>query len=137
MWSTTAVWKQYNKMAVLHFFLLNSPLIYILFSLFMTLFNSCSILEIYSIMTLFNSCSILEIYSFVNLFNSCSILELYSLVNLFNSCSILEIYSFMNLFNSCSILEIYTFMNLIFQVWIQFNHKIPILLVLTVSFFQI
>ena len=28
-----AVWKQYNKMAVLHFFLLNSPLIYILFSL--------------------------------------------------------------------------------------------------------
>ena len=28
-----AVWKQYNKMAVLHFFLVNSPLIYILFSL--------------------------------------------------------------------------------------------------------
>ena len=33
MWSTPAVWKQYNKMAVLHFFLVNSPLIYILFSL--------------------------------------------------------------------------------------------------------
>jgi len=32
-WSTPAVWKQYNKMAVLHFFLVNSPLIYILFSL--------------------------------------------------------------------------------------------------------
>ena len=31
---TPAVWKQYNKMAVLHFFLVNSPLIYILFSLF-------------------------------------------------------------------------------------------------------
>jgi len=31
MWSTPAVWKQYNKMAVLHFFLVNSPLIYILF----------------------------------------------------------------------------------------------------------
>jgi len=30
MWSTPAVWKQYNKMAVLHFFLVNSPLIYIL-----------------------------------------------------------------------------------------------------------
>ena len=33
MWSTPAVWKQYNKMAVLHFFLINSPLIYILFSM--------------------------------------------------------------------------------------------------------
>ena len=33
MWSTPAVWKQYNKMAVLHFFLVNSTLIYILFSL--------------------------------------------------------------------------------------------------------
>ena len=33
MWSTPAVWKQYNKMTVLHFFLVNSPLIYILFSL--------------------------------------------------------------------------------------------------------
>ena len=33
MWSTPAVWNQYNKMAVLHFFLVNSPLIYILFSL--------------------------------------------------------------------------------------------------------
>ena len=32
MWSTPAVWKQYIKMAVLHFFLVNSPLIYILFS---------------------------------------------------------------------------------------------------------
>ena len=28
MWSTPAVWKQYNKMAVLHFLLLNSSLIY-------------------------------------------------------------------------------------------------------------
>ena len=34
MWSTPAVWKQYNKMAVLHLFLVNSPLIYILFSLY-------------------------------------------------------------------------------------------------------
>ena len=33
MWSTPAVRKQYNKMAVLHFFLVNSTLIYILFSL--------------------------------------------------------------------------------------------------------
>ena len=33
MWSTPAVWKQYNKMAVLHFFLVDAPLIYILFSL--------------------------------------------------------------------------------------------------------
>ena len=33
MWSTHTVWKKYNKMAVLHFFLVNSPLIYILFSL--------------------------------------------------------------------------------------------------------
>jgi len=33
MWSTPAVWKQYNKMAVLHFILVNSTLIYILFSL--------------------------------------------------------------------------------------------------------
>ena len=33
MWSTPAVWKQYNKIAVLRFFLVNSPLIYILFSL--------------------------------------------------------------------------------------------------------
>ena len=33
MSSTPAVWKQYNKMAVLHFFLENSPLIYILVSL--------------------------------------------------------------------------------------------------------
>jgi len=31
--STPAVWKQYKKMAVLHFFLVNSTLIYILFSL--------------------------------------------------------------------------------------------------------
>ena len=29
MWSTPAVWKQYNIMAVSHFFLVNSPLIYI------------------------------------------------------------------------------------------------------------
>ena len=35
MWSTPAVRKQYNKMAVLHFFLVNSTLIYILFSLVM------------------------------------------------------------------------------------------------------
>ena len=33
MSSTPTVWKQYNKMAVLHFFLVNSTLIYILFSL--------------------------------------------------------------------------------------------------------
>ena len=33
MWSTPAVWKQYNKMAVLHFLLVNSTLIYIQFSL--------------------------------------------------------------------------------------------------------
>jgi len=33
MWNTSAVWKQYNKMAVLHFFLANSTLINILFSL--------------------------------------------------------------------------------------------------------
>ena len=33
MWSTRAVWKQYNKIAVLHFFLVISTLIYILFSL--------------------------------------------------------------------------------------------------------
>ena len=33
MWSKSAVWKQYNKMAVLHFFLVNSTLIYILFSM--------------------------------------------------------------------------------------------------------
>ena len=33
MWSTPAVWKQYNKLAVLHFFLVNPTLIYILFSL--------------------------------------------------------------------------------------------------------
>jgi len=32
MLSTPAVWKQYNKMAVLHFFLVNSSL-YILFSM--------------------------------------------------------------------------------------------------------
>ena len=32
MWSTPEVWKQYNKMAVLHFFPLNSSL-YILFSM--------------------------------------------------------------------------------------------------------
>ena len=32
MWSTPAVWKQYNKMAVLHFFLVNSS-IYIFYSL--------------------------------------------------------------------------------------------------------
>ena len=37
MWSTPAVWKQYNKMAVLHFFLVNSPLIYILFFLPVTI----------------------------------------------------------------------------------------------------
>ena len=30
---TAAVWKQYNKMAILHFFLLNSTLIYILLSM--------------------------------------------------------------------------------------------------------
>ena len=34
--STPAVWKQYNKMAVLQYFLLNSTLIYILFSLVKT-----------------------------------------------------------------------------------------------------
>ena len=34
MWGTPAVWKQYNKMAVLHLFLLNSTLIYIPFSLY-------------------------------------------------------------------------------------------------------
>jgi len=34
MWSTPAVLKQYNKMAVLHFFLVNSSL-YILFSMVM------------------------------------------------------------------------------------------------------
>ena len=33
MWSTPAVWKQHNKTAVLLFFLVNSPLIYILFSM--------------------------------------------------------------------------------------------------------
>ena len=38
MWSTIAVWKQYNKMAVLHFFLVNSTLIYILFSLIISEF---------------------------------------------------------------------------------------------------
>ena len=32
MWSTPAVWKQYNKMAVLHFFRVNSTL-YIIYSL--------------------------------------------------------------------------------------------------------
>ena len=37
MWSTPAVWKQYNKMAVLHFFLVNSTQIYILFSLLKSL----------------------------------------------------------------------------------------------------
>ena len=31
----TAIWKQYNKMAVLHFFLVNSPLIYIFYSLWL------------------------------------------------------------------------------------------------------
>ena len=36
MWSTPAVWKQNNKMAVLNIFLVNSHLIYILFSLFVT-----------------------------------------------------------------------------------------------------
>ena len=36
MLTTPAVWKQYNKMAVLHFFLVNSTLIYILFSLFVS-----------------------------------------------------------------------------------------------------
>ena len=77
------------------------------------LFNSCSILKMYSFMNLFNSCSILKIYSFMNLFNSCSILEIYSFMNLFNSFSILEIYSFMNLLNSCNILEIYSFVNLL------------------------
>ena len=43
MWSTPAEWKQYNKMAVLHFFLVNSSLC-ILFSMFLTqiLFLSCS-----------------------------------------------------------------------------------------------
>ena len=40
MWSTPAVWKQCNKMAVLHFFLVNSPLIHILFSL--TLWSNLS-----------------------------------------------------------------------------------------------
>ena len=30
MWSALAVWKQYNKMAILHFLLVNSTLIYIL-----------------------------------------------------------------------------------------------------------
>ena len=39
MLSTPAVWKQYNKMAVLHFFLVNSTLIYILFSLAAVLFT--------------------------------------------------------------------------------------------------
>ena len=38
MGSTPAVWKQYNKMAVLHFFLVNSSL-YILFSMAITLKN--------------------------------------------------------------------------------------------------
>ena len=38
MLSTPAVWKQYNKMAVLHFFLVNSSL-YILFSMAITLKN--------------------------------------------------------------------------------------------------
>ena len=38
MWSTHSVWKQYNKMAVLHFFLVNFSL-YILFSMYLT-FNS-------------------------------------------------------------------------------------------------
>ena len=33
MWSTPAVWKEYNKMVVLHFFLVKSTLIYTLFSL--------------------------------------------------------------------------------------------------------
>ena len=36
MWSTPAVWKQYNKMAVLHFFLVNSSL-YILFYMMLSL----------------------------------------------------------------------------------------------------
>ena len=38
MLSTPAVWKQYKKMAVLHFFLVNSSL-YILFSMAITLKN--------------------------------------------------------------------------------------------------
>ena len=38
MWSTPAVRKKYNKMAVLHFFLVNSPLIYILFSMLLSLY---------------------------------------------------------------------------------------------------
>ena len=46
MWSTPAVWKQYKKMDVLHFFLVNSPLtplIYILFSLPLHLYTGFDI----------------------------------------------------------------------------------------------
>ena len=42
MWSTPAVWKQYNKIAVLHFFLVNSSL-YILFSMILSLLRPWSI----------------------------------------------------------------------------------------------
>ena len=41
MWSTPAEWKQYNKMAVLHFFRVNFSL-YILFSMGKTLITVCT-----------------------------------------------------------------------------------------------
>ena len=41
MWSIPAAWKQYNKMAVLHFFLVNSPL-YIFYSLWCHRIEGCT-----------------------------------------------------------------------------------------------
>ena len=51
MGSTLAVWKQYNKMAVLHFFLVNFTLIYILFlsNNFLYLYMFCSAARLESI----------------------------------------------------------------------------------------
>ena len=57
MWSTPAVWKQYNKMAVLHFFRVNSSLIYSILFVFVNLeVLSCFVKTLYTLFSA-NNCS--------------------------------------------------------------------------------
>ena len=57
MWSTPAVWKQYNKMAVLHFFRVNSSLIHSILFLFVNLeVLSCFVKTLYTLFSA-NNCS--------------------------------------------------------------------------------
>ena len=66
MWSTPAVWKQYNKMAVFHFFLVNSTLTYILFSLIKSLYANLVKMLIIAIFSFWNLIFFAKIKYFIH-----------------------------------------------------------------------